>query len=345
MSPHRLLAPLLTSLALVGGALAQPSTPPLQVVVERGDSLFALASRYDTTVDALVQTNGLATTTLQIGQVLTLPSVAPGRTAFLRVAAEPAETLETLAARYGLSAATVRAANPGVPSGTDLNGAQVLIPPRDGLTVTVAAGETLLALSVSHHVSPAALLEANGLTSLGPVEQGRLLLIPGATGRRPSTPPPAGGRGRHVELQLALLERASDRVSAYRPAEETFVYPVRGRLTSGYGWRNISVGGNRFHAGVDLAAPQGVPVVAARDGVVEQAGWWGAYGNVVILEHGDGSQSRYAHLSRIDVQPGDLARQGDPIGLVGSTGASTGPHVHFEIRFEGRAVDPLPLLR
>jgi murein DD-endopeptidase MepM/ murein hydrolase activator NlpD len=85
-------------------------------------------------------------------------------------------------------------------------------------------------------------------------------------------------------------------------------------------------------------------VHAARDGVVVKAGWGGTYGNVVYLDHGDGTQTRYAHLSRIDVQVGERLRQGDVLGLAGSTGASTGPHVHFELRFDGRAVDPLEYL-
>jgi murein DD-endopeptidase MepM/ murein hydrolase activator NlpD len=123
-----------------------------------------------------------------------------------------------------------------------------------------------------------------------------------------------------------------------------FRAPVQGRVSSRFGWRALSVNGNHFHAGVDLAVPLGTPVHAARDGVVVKAGWGGTYGNVVYLDHGDGTQTRYAHLSRIDVQVGERLRQGDVLGLAGSTGASTGPHVHFELRFDGRAVDPLEYL-
>ena len=95
---------------------------------------------------------------------------------------------------------------------------------------------------------------------------------------------------------------------------------------------------------LDLAATWGTPVLAARDGMVGRSGWWGTYGNAVALDHGDGSETRYAHLSSVAVGAGEVVRQGDVIGYVGSTGASTGPHLHFELRFDGRAVDPLGYL-
>jgi murein DD-endopeptidase MepM/ murein hydrolase activator NlpD len=127
-------------------------------------------------------------------------------------------------------------------------------------------------------------------------------------------------------------------------AAQSFIKPVDARVSSYFGWRNVAVNGNRHHAGVDLAATWGTPVRAARDGRVERSGWWGTYGNAVALDHGDGSETRYAHLSSLAVAVGDVVRQGDVIGYVGSTGASTGPHLHFELRFDGRAVDPLGYL-
>jgi murein DD-endopeptidase MepM/ murein hydrolase activator NlpD len=138
-----------------------------------------------------------------------------------------------------------------------------------------------------------------------------------------------------------MLGQAWQYAAAIERPSEAFVFPLDGSLSSGFGWRNISVAGNRFHGGIDLAAPSGTPIAAARDGVVSKAGWVGAYGYVVYLDHGDGSQTRYAHMMRIDVEAGADVRQGDRLGLVGSTGASTGPHLHFELRFAGRAVDPL----
>lgn len=146
------------------------------------------------------------------------------------------------------------------------------------------------------------------------------------------------------DAQLAALPAALASLSEAEIAPQGFVQPVTGRLSSSFGWRNVSVNGNRYHFGVDWAAPTGTPVRAARDGKVSRAGWWSTYGYAVALDHGDGSETRYAHLSAIAVQSGAVVRQGDVIGLVGSTGASTGPHLHFELRFGERAVDPLGYL-
>lgn len=145
--------------------------------------------------------------------------------------------------------------------------------------------------------------------------------------------------------QAALLPRAVAALAGVHWWETGYAMPVQGRLSSPFGWRNISVNGNRFHGGVDIAANSGTRVVAARSGRVTRAGWWGTYGYVVVIDHGDGSETRYAHLSTYAVNAGEVVRQGDHIGAVGSTGASTGPHLHFEIRLGGSAVDPLPYLR
>ena len=155
-----------------------------------------------------------------------------------------------------------------------------------------------------------------------------------------------GGDARQAlrDAQLALLPAALSDLADVRLASQSFVYPLHGRLSSGFGWRNISVNGNRYHAGVDWAANLGTPVRAARDGTVVRAGWWGTSGYAVALDHGDGSETRYAHLSAVLVAAGAVVRQGDVIGLVGSTGASTGPHLHFELRFGAQAVDPLGYL-
>jgi murein DD-endopeptidase MepM/ murein hydrolase activator NlpD len=122
--------------------------------------------------------------------------------------------------------------------------------------------------------------------------------------------------------------------------------PVRGGLVSGYGWRDDPFGeGWGLHFGVDVAAPEGAPVAARADGVVEYAGWASAYGLVVVLAHGSEYHTLYAHLRRVRVGRGDRVRAGQVVGEVGSTGRSTGPHLHFEVRFRGVPVDPIPYLR
>ena len=111
--------------------------------------------------------------------------------------------------------------------------------------------------------------------------------------------------------------------------------------TSRFGLRLDPLGGGwRMHEGVDLAAPMGSPVVAAGGGKVLRAGWGQGYGNLVIIDHGQGLTTRYAHLERSLVRPGEEVDTGQEIGLIGATGHATGSHLHFEIRLFGRALDP-----
>ncbi|MBX7495014.1 M23 family metallopeptidase [Qipengyuania sp. 6B39] len=113
------------------------------------------------------------------------------------------------------------------------------------------------------------------------------------------------------------------------------------RISSGYGMRYHPVlGGNRFHAGVDLVAATGTPVAATSAGRVTTAGWSGNYGILVAISHGGSVETRYAHLSAVAVRAGETVKQGQVIGYVGSTGRSTGPHLHYETRVGGRAANP-----
>ena len=117
------------------------------------------------------------------------------------------------------------------------------------------------------------------------------------------------------------------------------------RLTSGYGMRVHPVlGRRRSHKGIDLAAPTGTPVFATADGMVERSEYSRSYGNVIYLDHGSALETRYAHLSQRVVGDGERVTKGDLIGYVGSTGRSTGPHLHYEVRVDGKAVNPMPYM-
>ena len=138
--------------------------------------------------------------------------------------------------------------------------------------------------------------------------------------------------------QLAALEGAIAAIPAYVPVK-TFSY------TSTYGVRYDPFTGNTaMHAGLDMAGAYGEPIYAAADGVVATGGRSGAYGNLIELDHGKGLATRYGHLSAVLVQPGTRVKQGQLIGRMGSTGRSTGTHLHYEIRIDGRAVNPRPYL-
>ena len=123
--------------------------------------------------------------------------------------------------------------------------------------------------------------------------------------------------------------------------------PVDGvHLSSDYGMRTHPVlGGRRQHKGVDLAGATGTPIHAAADGTVSRADWFSSYGLFVSLEHGGTLQTRYGHMSRLNVAAGQRVHKGDVIGYIGTTGRSTGPHLHYEVRIAGAAVNPVPYLQ
>jgi murein DD-endopeptidase MepM/ murein hydrolase activator NlpD len=129
------------------------------------------------------------------------------------------------------------------------------------------------------------------------------------------------------------------------PGAPQFLLPVAGRPSSGYGLRADPIHGSTVnHPGFDLAATTGTEVAAAARGTVVHAGPAGTYGNLVTVRHDNGFETRYAHLSEVGVKVGDLVEAGAELGKVGTTGYSTGPHLHFEVRRDGQPIDPAPLL-
>jgi murein DD-endopeptidase MepM/ murein hydrolase activator NlpD len=120
----------------------------------------------------------------------------------------------------------------------------------------------------------------------------------------------------------------------------------RANLTSTFGVRTDPFRATAaMHPGIDLAAPLGTPVYATADGVVDRSEWNdGGYGNLIEIDHGQGIQTRYGHLSQRIAQPGQAVHRGDLIGLMGSTGRSTGSHLHYEVRVAGQAIDPIPFV-
>ncbi len=158
------------------------------------------------------------------------------------------------------------------------------------------------------------------------------------------------------ELEGLILERereleAQQRAAGIAGGVESeggrggFSWPVTGTITSPFGWRSNPFGGApEFHQGLDIAAPQGTTVTAAAAGTVIMAQWYGGYGNYILIDHGGGYSTGYGHLSAMYVANGQTVSRGQAIGAVGSTGQSTGPHLHFEVRIAGKPVDPAPRL-
>jgi murein DD-endopeptidase MepM/ murein hydrolase activator NlpD len=168
----------------------------------------------------------------------------------------------------------------------------------------------------------------------------------------PQSPPGAGGPtqpgGQDLEARSALLSGRFDELESQIDRRKSVllstptVAPVEGLLNSGFGIRRDPFHGNpAFHAGLDIATPSGQPVGATAEGVVVKAGRQGEYGNLVEIEHRTGYRTLYGHLSKILVTEGQKVKRGDTIGLVGSTGRSTAPHLHYEVRAGNRVVNPL----
>ncbi|PZO08922.1 MAG: peptidase M23 [Leptolyngbya foveolarum] len=152
-------------------------------------------------------------------------------------------------------------------------------------------------------------------------------------------------------LEKVAAAQAADskmaREEALRAARVSgkMMYPSQGPITSQFGSRFHPVlGYSRFHAGTDFGADTGTPIQAAETGIVIFSGWYGGYGNAVILDHGGGMTTLYGHASRLNVSEGETAKKGDAIAAIGSTGLSTGPHLHFEVRRNGEPVDPMNYL-
>ncbi|MCS7216660.1 MAG: M23 family metallopeptidase [Candidatus Bipolaricaulota bacterium] len=223
------------------------------------------------------------------------------------------DTLSAIAARFGVPVAWIMASN-DLTSPTLYPGQHLLIP-RGGVLHTVRAGETVASIAQAYGVSAEALRRANGL--VGEPRPGTRLFVP-----EPKTVPLAVPRG------------------------AAFQWPVRGPISSGFGPRIHPVYNvPSFHTGIDLAVPEGTAVRAAAPGRVAFAGWHDSgFGLLVVLDHENGYETYYAHLGRVLVSPGQYVQAGDVIALSGNTGLSTGPHLHFEVRYLGTPVDPRPLL-
>jgi septal ring factor EnvC (AmiA/AmiB activator) len=147
-----------------------------------------------------------------------------------------------------------------------------------------------------------------------------------------------------LESRLLAVQGFVERRNALAAATPS-LWPARGWLTSSMGHRKDPMSGvDDFHAGLDIAAERGTSVYATAEGTVSEAGYRNAYGNLIVLDHGFGIQTRYGHLSKVLVRQGDPVKRGDVIGLVGSTGRATGPHLHYEVVANGILLNPLRLL-
>lgn len=241
------------------------------------------------------------------------------------------ETVEGIAQRYDLIPATLMGLNPALRQGKAPVGSKIAIPPYNGILVKASPGQTIRDIAAVYRVRPDVLYELNGC-QVSP----KVVFVPGVNWSPAA--PSQNDRGAQVNIS-----RQADLISRYP-------LPYTVPVTSGYGWRVDPVTSQvAFHSGVDLEAPAGTSVLAAANGIVAFAGKQGDYGNLVVINHREGRQTRYAQLGRIAVSAGRAIKQGTTLGTVGATGLAERPHLHFEIRANSAmgwvAQDPTPYLR
>lgn len=234
---------------------------------------------------------------------------------------QPGDSISSITKKFGLSNISTLIAVNDIDNVRQLRAGQKLkIPSIDGLFYTVQKGNSLQGLSLKFGVTMEDLLDVNELET-SELSVGQVIFVPGA------------------KLEPAALSRAMG---------ELFRSPLKTsyRLTSHFGPRADPFTGARSnHTGVDMACPTGTPILAAASGTITYSGTSPVFGYYVIINHGNGYQSLYGHMSKILAKKGQWVSQGTRIGLVGSTGYSTGPHLHFTVFKNGKLVDPLSLIK
>jgi murein DD-endopeptidase MepM/ murein hydrolase activator NlpD len=218
---------------------------------------------------------------------------------------------------------------------------------QGALSHVIRRGETLSEIAAAYGISVDALRQANRLPSASHLIVGETLRIPPHKGAPAIAESSQTSSARDRALFLGVQRHLERRTHTSVKTHQGFSWPVQGLLTSPFGERDhvMGGGGTRFHAGIDLSVPTGTPIQASKDGIVVFAGDNGAYGKAVKLDHPHGYSTLYAHNSRVLVHVGQRVKAGQVICLSGSTGRSTGPHLHFEMHKNGLPVDPLAYLK
>ena len=253
-----------------------------------------------------------------------VPAVKPNFTqpvTFQTYKVRQGDTISGIAKKFGLTNISTLISVNDIGNVRQLAAGQKLkIPSIDGIVYTVKKGDSLSGITGKYKVSLEQLLDVNELTS-ETLTAGQQLFLPGA---------------------------AMDANSLRNAMGELFRMPIAAkfRWSSPYGYRIDPIAGVKsFHTGTDMACPTGTPILAAMSGKVTTTGINRVYGNYVIIDHGNGYQTLYAHMSKIIASKGQWVSQGTRIGLVGSTGYSTGPHLHFTVYKKGKLVDPMTVLK
>lgn len=239
----------------------------------------------------------------------------------------PGDTISVIAEKFGISVSTILWEN-------DLSSYSIIRPndtlsilPKTGISHKVARNETVSSIAKKYNIKEADLLDANKIAKGDSLKIGQVLFVPGGKKTIYKAPAPKKYTG-----FTAIKNIVSPPVAGNKMAWPT----VGHRITQYYSWR---------HNGLDIADKVGTPLFAADSGTVEYAKWSTGYGYNILINHGGGKETRYAHMSKFYVKRGDKVSKGMTIGEMGSTGWSTGPHVHFEVLINGKRYNPLNYIK
>jgi len=254
--------------------------------------------------------------------------LAPARTEIISYSVQSGDTVTSIAAKFNISVNTILWANNLSAYSLIRPGDTLTILPYTGVLYTVKSGDTLSRIAQLYGVDGDKISSCNDLS--GGLKSGQKIIIPG--GRKITTTAPAPTYT-GISAISNLISPSTAKTSAGKMLWPTVGY----RITQYFSWR---------HPAIDIANKVGTPVYAADDGVVEisQGGWNGGYGNTILINHGGGMKTRYAHASKLLAKVGEEVSQGQAIALMGSTGRSTGPHLHFEVIIKGVRYNPLNYL-
>ncbi|MDB4895634.1 MAG: peptidase [Firmicutes bacterium] len=333
------------SCLLVGGALGlplhrrQPATAVAAgraVALTPGPSMPPMPSAPAPMIDgASVTADGPYVTVRSGGRELFAATGAAQPKAYAYTVRE-GESLWDIAESLGTDTATLTSLNPAIDPELLRPGQTLQVVERfHGLAYTVEAGDSLEQIALQYGAELERIEAANGLSAEAVLAEGRTLLLPDAQARPRTLVASRGDAPRERSAAPAAVSTPQPETEK-TAGDSNWRWPINGgTITSEFGAR---WGG--FHTGIDIAVAIGTQAVAARAGTVVFSGWDGGYGYCVIIDHGGGVKSRYAHASVLLVSTGDTVAQGTPVIQVGTTGHSTGPHLHFEVIVDGTAQNP-----
>lgn len=247
------------------------------------------------------------------------------------------DTISGIARRFNITANTILWENNLTVASVIQPGDRLTILPSSGVSHTVSSGQTLGQIAGLYGVDANRIMTINGIANANQLRIGAKLIIPG--GNKIIAQTSSGRIGSKTTASLSGIKKLiPGPSSAVIPAGDRMAWPTSGhRITQYYSWR---------HSGLDVANKTGTPIYAADSGTVTVVGWnRGGYGNQIMISHSGGKQTRYAHLSAFSVNVGQKVSKGQYIGAMGSTGRSTGPHLHFEVLINGRHYNPLNYVR